>query len=167
MRHASVSVVYFSAMCQSRHLSSARLPVGQLMVRLLPRFRHELFESRVGTEFEDLRWVHIQIFGNLGAQGARLTRLAERAKLSLAACAELVDELEAFGYLQRKPDPSDGRAKLICPTPRGRALIAQASRSVAAIEQRWAQLVGGEDFEHALATLHRLVRALEGEAPGP
>ena len=66
----------------------------------------------------------------------RLTELAARAQLSLAATSELVNDLVALGYLTRRPDPADGRAKLIDLTNRGRRLLADAGERVADIEDR-------------------------------
>lgn len=89
------------------------------MVRLLRHFRKEIFLEMRDGPYPNMRWVHAKIAGNLGRKGVRLTELADRAELSLAACNELVNELEDLGYLARHPDPSDGRAKLIRPTAKG------------------------------------------------
>lgn len=59
------------------------------------------------------------------------------------ALDELVDELEAMGLVERVPDPSDGRAKLVVPTTRGSETIAAAAGVIADIEQRmWLCSVG-------------------------
>jgi DNA-binding MarR family transcriptional regulator len=39
--------------------------------------------------------------------------------MSLSAMAELIDGLEQLGYVERRADPEDGLAKLICPTDSG------------------------------------------------
>ena len=144
-------------MATSRDLPNDRLAVGQLLVRLLRQFRVELLAPGVEAGFGDIREAHLQIFGNLGVDGIRLTELAARAQLSPAATSELVDDLQRLGYLERHSDPSDGRAKLIHPTPRGRRALDAAGDRVAAIEQRWAELVGRPAFDAALKTLHHLV----------
>ena len=71
--------------------------------------------------------------------GARLTELAARSNMTLPAMAELVDELEQAGYVARRPDPSDGRAKLIRPTHEGRRALARALRAVREIEDQYAE----------------------------
>lgn len=81
----------------------------------------------------------------------RLPELAARAQLSLAATSELVNDLVALGYLTRRPDPADGRAKL------GRRLLADAGD----IEDRWATLVGGKDFAQMCRTVQRLLDQLD------
>jgi DNA-binding MarR family transcriptional regulator len=151
----------------SRDLPEDRLAVGQLLGRLLRRFRSELLAPGAEAGFDDLREAHLQIFGNLGIEGIRLTELAARAQLSNAAASELVDDLQASGYLERRPDPSDGRAKLIFPTERGRRALDAAGDRVADIEHRWADLVGPSVFEAAMQTLHRLVQDGTAQAGAP
>ena len=88
--------------------------------RLLREFRDDLAAPRAEAGYGDIRDPHLQIFGNIRMGGIRLTELADRAQLSLAATSELVNDLEELGYLTRRPDPADGRAKLIDLTKRGR-----------------------------------------------
>ena len=55
--------------------------------------------------------------------GVRLTDVAARAQLSLAATSELVNDLQELGYLERQPDPRDGRANHL-PDRTGKRLMA-------------------------------------------
>jgi DNA-binding MarR family transcriptional regulator len=75
--------------------------------------------------------------------------------------AELVDGLEQLGYLERRPDPSDGRAKLICLTERGWQAIREGRRLIAEIEVAWADALGGSDFESLCRDLQRLLDVLD------
>lgn len=137
-----------------------RLAIGQLLVRLLREFREELAAPREEAGYGDIRDVHYQIFGNIRMGGIRLTELAMRAQLSLAAASELVNDLETLGYLVRKPDPADGRAKLIDLTPRGRALMGDAGRRVAEIEAHWAKALGEKNFGQMCQSMQRLLDEL-------
>jgi DNA-binding MarR family transcriptional regulator len=143
----------------SSELPSDRLAIGQLLVRLLFHFRTELF-AEAGGRFPDLRYPHLQIWGNVGIDGTRLTTLAERANLGLPACSELVDELQRLGYLERRPDPTDGRAKLIFPTTKGREVLDAAGTAVAELEQRWRQELPPGEFDRACRSLDALVTSL-------
>ena len=146
-------------------LPDDRLAVGQLLVRLLHRFRAELFvEPEREGRFPDLRFPHLQIWGNVGVDGIRLTELADRANLSLAACSELVNELQGLGYVERRLDPTDGRAKLIIPTPRGRQLLNEAGKAVARIEQQWRAHCEPNAFDTACHTLDQLLTSLDRAA---
>jgi len=153
-------------MATSRALPSDRLAVGQILGRLLYQFRTELFaDAQADGRFRDIRFPHLQIWGNVGIDGIRLTDLAGKAQLSLAACSELVDELQLQGYLVRRPDRSDGRAKLIFPTKKGRAVLDEAGAAVAALEQRWRESLPRGAFDTACRTLNDLVVALDAPAP--
>ncbi|WP_211261299.1 MarR family winged helix-turn-helix transcriptional regulator [Pseudonocardia acaciae] len=132
------------------------------MSRLLYTFRAELFSHpRRASEYPDLRFAHTPVLGNVGVEGIRLTELARRAQLSLAACSELVDDLQKRGYLERRPDPSDRRAKLIFPTKRGRRLLDETGRAIAEIEQRWRQLLPPGEFDRACYAVDRLLSELD------
>jgi DNA-binding MarR family transcriptional regulator len=158
----SVAEVSWRTVASSRGLPRDRLAIGQLLGRLLHQFRAELFaEAQADGQFADIRFPHLQVWGNVGIDGIRLTDLAAKAQLSLAACSELVDELQHLGYLARRPDPSDGRAKLIFPTPKGREALDAAGRAVGELEQRWRKLLPRGDFDSACRTLQALLVALE------
>lgn len=146
----------------SPQLAQDRLAIGQLLVRLLHHFRQELLgAARAQDRYPDLRFSHLAIWGNVGVDGIRLTELADRANLSMAACSEQVSELEGLGYLERRKDPRDGRAKLIFPTSRGRELLADAGREVAALEARWRALAPEGSFDEACSTLDTILSSLD------
>jgi DNA-binding MarR family transcriptional regulator len=128
---------------------------------LLRVFREDLAAPRAEAGFGDIREPHMQIFGNVRAGGVRLTELAERASLSLAAASELVNDLQDMDYLIRRPDPADGRAKLIDLTQRGRDAMSAAGQRVGDIERRWSKLVDPKDFERMCATMQRLLDELD------
>jgi DNA-binding MarR family transcriptional regulator len=151
-------------MAESRDLPTDRQAVGQLLARLLREFRHDLAAPRADAGFGDIRDPHMQIFGNVRMGGVRLTELAERAQLSLAATSELVNDLEQMGYLVRRPDPADGRAKLIDLTTRGRDAMAAAGDRVADIERRWSKLVGAKEFGQMCRSMQSLLDQLDSEA---
>ena len=147
----------------SRGLPDDRDAIGQLLIRLLSEFRRELSEPMEERGFGDIRRPHLQVWGNIGWEGRRLTELAARAQLSLSATSELVNELEELGYLKRVPDPNDGRAKLIVPTDRGHEALDAATVRVTEIEQHWGSLVGDDRFNDACYLLNSLLQQLEAE----
>jgi len=144
----------------SRDQPADRLAIGQLLVRLLRQFRAELFEPAARHGYPDLREPHLHIFGNMGVDGVRLTELAARAQLSLATASELVSDLQSLGYLERRADGTDKRAKLICPTALGRRALDDAGDQVAQIEEHWSRIVGPDRFAEACGTLQDLIDAL-------
>src|SRR5437764_15461474 len=60
-----------------------------------------------------VRAAHTSLFPHLDFEGIRLTDLAARVGVSKQAIGPLIDDLAAFGFVERIDDPSDGRAKRI------------------------------------------------------
>ncbi|MEV6414494.1 MarR family winged helix-turn-helix transcriptional regulator [Kribbella sp. NPDC051718] len=87
---------------------------------------------------------HSAVFAQISPRGSRLSTLARGANMSPQAMGELVDELEELGYVERRPDPSDRRAKLIMLTPRGHDCIAAGIATIQGIETRIDQILGPE-----------------------
>jgi len=106
--------------------------------------------------FDDLRPAHLVVFQHIRKEGSRLTELAARAQLTPQSMGYLVDHLESSGYVERRPDPTDRRAALICLTDRGWSQVRCALGAIADIEQRWAAAIGArryKDVKRALSDL--------------
>ncbi len=99
---------------------------------------------------------HSAVFAQIRPEGSRLTELARGANMTAQAMGELVDELEALGYLERRPDPTDRRAKLILLTDRGRACVAAGVATIQGIEERIEAILGARGH----AELRRLLTKL-------
>jgi DNA-binding MarR family transcriptional regulator len=85
------------------------------------------------------------VFGFIDVEnGSRLTELAERSGFTKQAVGEAVTELEKLGYLERLPDPRDGRAKIIRLTDFGVDAVVKGRRAFAQIEAEWAEQLGPE-----------------------
>lgn len=139
-----------------------RLPVGQLLANLVRLFRAELAgRGETSSGVEGIRPAHLQVFGVIKADGTRLTELAASADLSLSAMAELVDGLEQFGYVERRPDPSDRRAKLVCLTDSGWRAMTEGRRLIAQIEANWSETLGRDRFESLCHELQALLDLLD------
>jgi DNA-binding MarR family transcriptional regulator len=75
---------------------------------------------------------------------------------------EVASELEQRGYLERVPDPNDGRAKIIRLTERGREAQALGREIIDEIEQQWAERFGAE----RVAALRDALEAITAERLG-
>jgi DNA-binding MarR family transcriptional regulator len=141
---------------------SERLRIGQLLVNLLRLFRAELAGAgETLDDFSGIRAAHLQVFGTIKADGTRLTDLAAWSNISLSSMAELVDDLERLGYLERRPDPQDGRAKLVCLTDTGWRAIRLGRGIIEAIEADWATRLGEQRFESMCQALQALIDELD------
>jgi DNA-binding MarR family transcriptional regulator len=90
----------------------------------------------------DIRVAHGNVFQFLDDAGTRVSVLAVRAQMTKQSMGELVAHLEAHGYIERVPDPTDGRAKLVRTTPRGRSVYPLARAAMAELEARWTAQLG-------------------------
>lgn len=89
------------------------------------------------------KYAHSAVFAHIDlARGSRLTDLAAKANMTPQAPGELVDDLERLGYVERLPDPSDRRAKLIALTDLGKACVEEAMAVIAGIERQLGVLLG-------------------------
>jgi DNA-binding MarR family transcriptional regulator len=99
---------------------------------------------------------HSAVFAQISLEGSRLTELARKAGMTPQSMSELVDELVEMGYVVRRPDPADGRAKLIVPTKRGREAINAGRETIVGIEERISEILGERrhrELRRILATL--------------
>jgi DNA-binding MarR family transcriptional regulator len=112
--------------------------------------------------YSDIREGHGCVFGFIDIEhGSRLTELADASGLTKQAVGEAVAELERLAYVERVPDPDDGRAKIIRLTSRGRAACLTGRGVFAEIEQEWADQVG-EDLVSAFREAAERIAELEG-----
>jgi DNA-binding MarR family transcriptional regulator len=84
------------------------------------------------------------IFHYLREGGLRLTELAERTHTTKQAMRYTINQLEAAGYVERVPDSTDGRAKIIRLTERGWALRRVGDEIVANLEGECLRQLGEE-----------------------
>ncbi|WP_243060893.1 MarR family winged helix-turn-helix transcriptional regulator [Nocardioides sp. SR21] len=97
-----------------------------------------------------------RVFQRVDADGSRLTELAASAQVTKQTAGFLVDQLEAGGYVERVPDPSDARARLIRITDRGHQAVAIARVMQDRIETEWREHLGDRELERLRSILLRL-----------
>lgn len=117
-------------------------------------------EALAQRGFPDFRTAHGAIGQHIGDRGSRVTELAQLAQVSKPTVVYLVNDLERLGYVERVPDPADGRAKLVRLTERGRRAQEAAREIVAQIEHDWSEVLGRRDFAALRELLQRLHDAL-------
>lgn len=144
-------------------------PPDQRMIGALLRVPFQAINTRIAAGlaavgYTDLRPAHFAVFQQMRPQGRRLTELAELAQMTKQSMGFLVDYLEARGYLERKPDPLDRRAKIVCYTDKGQDVEKQAREIIQRIESEWAQAVGEERFQQFRQTLQDIIAHLEASA---
>jgi DNA-binding MarR family transcriptional regulator len=103
-------------------------------------FRRLLEEA----DITDVRPTHGCVFRFVHGNGMRLTELASLAGLTKQSVGEIVDDLADLGYLERYPDPTDKRAKLIRLTEKGLEAQRIGFSLFAKLEEDWAETFGTE-----------------------
>ena len=94
----------------------------------------------------------------------RMQDLGARAVLSRTRVSRIVAELEAEGYVERQPDPDDGRAALATITPAGRAALKQAAPIyLAGIEQHFNRHLTPSAQRAVSAALQRVIDAHQAQ----
>jgi DNA-binding MarR family transcriptional regulator len=139
-----------------RRPPSGTASFGNLFRDLTQVMQEIVADELVRRGFADLRPSRLAVAQHVGADGTRITELAERAALTKATVVHAVDELERLGYVTRRPDPTDGRAKLVMSTDRARAAERTARAAIADIRAAWAALLGEEEMDALEASLRRL-----------
>jgi DNA-binding MarR family transcriptional regulator len=142
---------------QATPASSERLHIGQLLVHLTRQFQVELYAGLVDAGLEGARVPHTHVTAYIKAEGSRLTELAAQARMTRPAMAELVDDLQRLGIVERKPDPSDRRAKLICLTEQGWAAMRTGHQVIAQLEAEYAELIGPQRYETMCQAMQALL----------
>ncbi|MFB7174274.1 MarR family winged helix-turn-helix transcriptional regulator [Streptomyces sp. NPDC056254] len=123
---------------------------------VLGEFTRRLAEVGQG----DLRPVHGMAFQALKGGGATATELAERLGVTKQAAGQIVDDLEARGYVRREPHPEGGRRKLVVLTGAAREHLSVAGRVLHRLED---ELAGTADLAALRRELGHVVRALHGD----
>ncbi|MFI1186555.1 MarR family winged helix-turn-helix transcriptional regulator [Streptomyces californicus] len=132
--------------------------LGALARRLAAIVTDRVQSDLAAQGIVDLRPAHLRVFAALGhGDGARVTEIAERLGSTKQTVGPLVDELVATGYLHRRRDPADGRAKIVAFSPEGIVAAEAARRSAEGIDGRWADRVGAQRLAECRATLWELV----------
>ena len=135
-----------------------------LFLRAAHAMTGELTARLATLGYDDLRPADGRVFENLDPGGTRITELAARAQMTQQSMSELVAGLEARGYVERRPDPADRRARVVRLTRRGGEMLRAALPIIDEIEAVWLRRMG-RDAGPALRS--GLARAITGDGSVP
>jgi DNA-binding MarR family transcriptional regulator len=135
------------------------LPTSLLMF-ISSRYASErIFRTLQDAGFRDVTIAQARLTMGLDPGGTRLSVLADRAQIAKQTATALVDRLERAGYVERVPDPSDGRARLVRMTARAEAILPVARAEEERIEAEWEAHLGAErmaQLREALTSLREV-----------
>ena len=133
-----------------------RLPA---LIRLAQQSLHQSLARWLSeSPYADLQPAHTAATQALWSRpdGARLTALAQHARITKQSMGALIDHLSGTGYVERVDDPDDGRASRVRLTARGRAFVEDVRTFARRVEAEWAARVGArrlEELRHTLTLL--------------
>ena len=133
-----------------------QLPTSLLMFIAARSASNRIFEAIQDSGFDDITIAQSRLMMGIDTDGTRLSVLAARAQVAKQTATALVDKLERAGYVERVPDPADGRARLVRLTPRAIAVVPHARAEEDRIEQEWADHLGPERMAQLRGALEAL-----------
>ncbi|MGK8464354.1 MarR family winged helix-turn-helix transcriptional regulator [Nocardia cyriacigeorgica] len=136
--------------------SAEEPPLGLLLFLPYRSMENRVFAALADAGYADVTLAQARIVQRIGPDGTRLTELAEQAQVTKQTAGFLVDQLERAGYVERVPDPTDGRARLVRLSPRGQRASAVANAVAAEVEHEWSRHLG----PRATAQLRRALTRL-------
>jgi DNA-binding MarR family transcriptional regulator len=136
--------------------SSQRQELGILLFVANRELERRAHDAVVAAGITDITVAQARVAARIGPDGSRVSDLAEQARVTKQSAAFLVEQLEAAGYVERVPDPTDRRARLVRLTTRARRVAEVADAEVQRVISEWAHHVG----EERLRQMHETLRDL-------
>lgn len=124
-----------------------------------------VFQALADAGYDDFTPAQARVFQRIAPEGSRLTDLAEQASITKQSAGFLVDQLQLAGYVERVPDPTDARARLIRITERGGETLPLAAAVVSEVETEWSEYLGTRRMEQLRGILARLREITDPYAP--
>ncbi|TDD25647.1 MarR family transcriptional regulator [Kribbella turkmenica] len=134
-------------------------------IALVDRANRALQADMVRTGHRDghpeLKPAHNLVFGTLSRNGSRAADMAARAGITRQSMGEVIREMVGLDILEMRPDPEDGRAKLVTYSDRGIAVAADGYNHLKDLEERFAAEFGEDDYNTARDVLARIADLLD------
>ena len=134
--------------------------LGILLALAYQEFVRELRGTHAREGFDDTGRSDGYVFRALAARPMTVSDLATRLGISKQGAGQIIADMEHRGYVERRPDPADGRARLLFLAERGNAALAAARRFHRQYERRLVRTQGPE----AVTTLRNALEAMAGGA---
>jgi DNA-binding MarR family transcriptional regulator len=139
--------------------------LGFLLAKAMQRWNELLAERFAANGYADVRPSYGSVLLPLFEEdGLRMSELAKRARLSKQTMTEMVRRLERDALVERRSDPSDGRASLIFLTARSRAFEPVAAGVLDELDRLVRRRLDAERVEELKAALRELSSLAESPA---
>lgn len=147
-----------------------RLSLGLLLRLVHQHWTQDVEAALEEAGFGDIRPPHANVFTFARPEGIQVSELTKLAHVRKQTMTQVVEELERLGYVERRPDPNDRRARLVFLTERGKGVRPVAMATGRLVDQRWSDMAGTKEIEgikQALQALLEKLRSGDGNAAEP
>jgi DNA-binding MarR family transcriptional regulator len=107
--------------------------------------------------FDDMGPSFGYVLRAVAAESITATQLGVRLHLTPQGAAKIVDDMVRRGYLERRTDPQDGRARLLVLATRGHQALRTARAFHRLFERRFARNYGADAAQAVRVTLEALL----------
>ena len=138
------------------------LPTPRLLSLAYNASSYAIYRRLVDAGIVDTRPSHGNVMEHLAFEdGLRLNDLARKAGITPQSMGQFVDELEELGYVERRPDPEDRRAKRVYLTSKGKRSNRIEWNVVKEVESALEELLGPRRLRELRKTLSQVIEKLD------
>jgi DNA-binding MarR family transcriptional regulator len=144
-------------------MSGDRWSTAAAALRLSTRLIHEIQAGVISAGFDDVTPLHGFAFARIAEGDATTADLAIGLGVSKQAAGQLTQRLVVAGYVERRPHPSDHRARILKLTKKGHACTQAARRAAEQAVDQWRREIPTSEvktFESALRALAEPISSL-------
>lgn len=124
------------------------LSLPQLLAQTFVMFVDDLYVHLRTSGYDDLRPTHfLNVFMYLDINGKRPSELARLAGMTPQSMGELISYLEERAYVERKPDPTDRRSRIVVYAERGLDAALSAEAFFRDLDALWVTDAGSDDAD--------------------
>jgi DNA-binding MarR family transcriptional regulator len=140
---------------KSRRIIQRPPYVGALLRVSLMEVRRRLLRALARRGYKDISAAHLVAFSYPFPDGVAPSELAARGNQSKQAINHMLADLEAAGFVVRRPGENGGRRRVYL-TARGKKVVEICQQEMIALQKDWSARVGKKQFEIALNVLRQM-----------
>jgi DNA-binding MarR family transcriptional regulator len=122
--------------------------------------RQYVYAQVIDAGYHELGRAHVAMFRYPTLEGLRPTEIAEQLQITKQSVNDLLGHMEQHGYLVRVPDPTDGRARIVHLTGKGRLLEDVVYEAAGSAERVIAELLGPQRFPQLRQSLQEVANCI-------
>lgn len=135
--------------------------VVRTLFEVTEQHQQRIMAALVRDYGHDLKLSFRGVIARVPASGIRPSDIAAQLGMQKQNAGRLLKAVEAAGYIAYRPDPDDGRARLVFLSERGQQLLRDGAAVVSAVDADLRQILGRQAFEDVCSQLAAVVDAIE------